>query len=121
MDGQLVTHDEALGLIDAHIGERCYIGLHVAREDQSHEEATAMVFGLIAKLENDLAPKPARTSPGVGAYCCGSFGFHLPAFKDTPIVLRDQGLNFRVGENASLRVAWPGSSELSRQPPWPTL
>jgi hypothetical protein len=112
VDEKPVTHDEALELIDAHIGERCYMGLHVERVDGAHEEPRAMVFGIVAKLENDLAPKPARTSPGVGAYCCGSQPFHLPQMKGTSIVLRDNGLDFRMGDNVSLRIAWRPSSEV---------
>jgi hypothetical protein len=112
MDDKLITHDEALALIDSHIGERCYVGLHVERADREHPQSTAMVFGVVSRLENPLAPRAARVDPGEGIYDCGSQGFHLPRLADTTIVLRDNGLNFRLADTVSLRIAWPGSAEV---------
>ncbi len=119
-DGRLVTHDEALKMIDEHLGDKCYVGLLVERHDREHAENPVPVFHLIAELGNKLAPKPPRLDPGAGLYDVGTDSFHLPPLAGT-IRARDNGLDFELADTVTLRIAWRGSPEVGDFKPDPKV
>jgi hypothetical protein len=115
----VITHTEALRLIDAQIGEQVYVGFLVARAgaEGAGEDPIPFVHR-IGSLENPLTPKPPRLNPGEGFYRLGGEAgewFHFAAMAGT-IHLRDNGVDFRVADTVSIRVAWRGSKEVGN--PW---
>jgi hypothetical protein len=110
--GTVITHDEALRLIDEHIGDRVYFGFLVARADNEGEDP-APIMHFIGELKNPVEPKPPRLSPHDGLYEVGGvYGqFRLATMPGT-VHLRDSGIDFQPADGVMIRVAWPGSSEL---------
>jgi hypothetical protein len=114
-DAVSITHEEALRLIDEHVGEYVYLGLLVTRaESESGEEGPIPFVHMSGQLRNVLEPRPARLEPDIGFY---GFGRAADAFPFPPLPgktqLRDNGIDFLIAESASIRVAWPGSSEVA--------
>lgn len=110
----VITHTEALRLIDEQIGKDVYVGFLVARTEPDDPEGPTPFVHRIGPLENQLAPKPPRLDPGVGFYQLGSESFCFPPMTGT-IHLRDNGVDFRVADTVSIRVAWRGSKEVGKK------
>lgn len=108
----VITHAEALRLIDEQVGKQVYVGFLVARADPDDPEGPTPFVHRIGPLKNTLAPKPPRLEPDVGYYELGSEAFCFPPMTGT-IHLRDNGVDFRVADTASIRVAWQGSNEVA--------
>ena len=113
--GTVITHAEALRLIDEQIGKQVYVGFLVGRADPEDPEGPTPFVHRIGALKNLLAPKPPRLDPDVGYYELGSESFCFPPMAGT-IHLRDNGVDFRVADTVSIRVAWRGSEEIGN--PW---
>lgn len=111
----VITHAEALRLIDEQVGGKVYVGFLVARADADDAEGPAVFVHSIGTLENLLAPKPPRLEPDIGYFGMSGQSFCFPPMSG-PIHLRDNGVEFRVAETASIRVAWRGSKEVGN--PW---
>jgi hypothetical protein len=110
----IITHAEALRLIDEHIGEKVYLALLVTRGEPDHPENPVPVFHKIGPLDNPLAPKPPRLQPDEGLYQVGGHmgeSFHFAPMTGT-VHLKDHGVDFRVADGVTMRVAWRGSSEV---------
>jgi hypothetical protein len=116
----VISHAEALRLIDEQIGEKVYVGFLVARAEPGDPEGPTPFVHSIGSLENQLAPKPPRLDPNVGYYQLGSESFCFPPMAGT-IHLRDNGVDFRVADTVSIRVAWRGSKEVGNSQPNPEL
>jgi hypothetical protein len=114
-EDSVITHAEALRLIDEQLGERVYVGFLVARADPDDPEGPTPFVHRLGPLKNRLAPKPPRLEPDVGFYELGSEAFCFPPLTGT-IHLRDNGIDFRVADTVSIRVAWRGSKEVGN--PW---
>lgn len=110
-----ISHEEALGLLDARIGERAYVGFLVPHAEGDHPEGAVAFVHTIGTLRNPLAPRPPRLEPGIGCYELGTQMLHLPPMACT-IHLRDDGIDFRLGAGVSIRTAWRGSREVGE--PW---
>lgn len=110
-----ITHSEALGLIDSHLGERVYVGFMVS--GARPEEGIHPVDAVVAGLSSPFAGRPPRLEADFGAYSLGH-GRHiyLPPMSGT-IELRDHGVDFRVAGEATIRVAWRGSAEIGDAAP----
>jgi hypothetical protein len=117
----VITHAEALRLIDEQIGERVYLGLFVARgaSEWRDEEDPIPFIHLVARLENPFAPKPPRLDADVGYYGFGRGGVDSYSFAPMAgtIHLRDNGLDFRIADGVSIRIAWRGSEEVGDSHP----
>jgi hypothetical protein len=111
-----ITHTEALRLIDEQIGEKVYVGFLVARAEPDDPEGPTPFVHRIGPLQNLLAPKPPRLDPDVGFYGLGNESFCFPPMTGT-IHLRDNGVDFRVADTVSIRVAWRGSKEVGSSEP----
>ncbi len=114
-DAVSITHEEALCLIDEHVGEYVYLGLLVTRaESESGEEGPIPFVHMSGHLRNVLEPKPPRLEPDIGFY---GFGGPANTFPFPPLAgktqLRDNGIDFLISETASIRVAWSGSTEVA--------
>jgi hypothetical protein len=114
----IITHAEALRLIDEQIGEKVYLALLVTPGDPEDPENPLPVFHMIAPLRNPLAPKPPRLEPDRGFYEIGKLHFLFAPMTGT-IHLRDNGVDFRVDEDVSIRIAWHGSKEVGDWRPDP--
>jgi hypothetical protein len=106
-----ITHEQALDLIEEHLGEQVYFGFLVARGDDSGE--LVPIDHGIGVLTNPLDPRPPRLDPDGGFYAIGNAcdSYHLPPLSGT-VHLRDNGIDFRIADTAMIRVAWRGSSEV---------
>ena len=111
----VMTHAEALRLIDERIGEKVYVGFLVARADPDDPEGPLPFVHSLGPLKNALAPKPPRLDPEVGYYELGGEALCFAPMTGT-IHLRDNGVDFRVADTVSIRVAWRGSKEVGN--PW---
>jgi hypothetical protein len=111
MAEKTISHNQALDLIEEHLGERVYFGFLVASADDSSEFVP--VEHQDGVLINPLEPRPPRLEPDQGFYAIGVAGdsFQLPPMAGT-VHLRDNGIDFRVAETALIRVAWRGSAEV---------
>lgn len=114
-----ITHTEALRLIDEQLGERVYLALFLTRAgSESGEEAPLPFVEKIGRLGNPLAPRPPRLETDVGYYGFGPEGFD--AFPVPPLIgttrLRDNGVDFRISDTTSIRIAWRGSEEVGDGP-----
>jgi hypothetical protein len=78
--GTIITHAEALRLIDEYIGEKVYLALLVTRSEPDHPENPVPVFHKIGPLDNPLAPRAPRLEPDEGLY---QFGGHMGAPQQT--------------------------------------
>jgi hypothetical protein len=109
----VITHAEALRLIDEHIGEKVYFGVLVARGDDQGDDPVP-ILDVVGKLGNPLEPKPPRLNPDDGLYRVGGhMGDWLRLAPMTGTVhLRDSGIDFRLADGVTVRVAWPGSNEV---------
>jgi hypothetical protein len=58
----VITHTEALRLIDEQIGEKVYVGFLVARAKPDDPEGPTPFVHRIGPLQNLLAPKPPRVA-----------------------------------------------------------
>lgn len=105
----VITHAEALRLIEEHMGEEVYVGFLVAREDEFGK--LAPVGAVVAVLANPMDPRPPRLEPEFGFYEVGGRSFGFAPMAGT-VHLRDNGIDFRVADTALVRVAWRGSSEV---------
>jgi hypothetical protein len=115
MSEDVITHAEALSLIDERIGETVYVGFLVARAEPDDPEGPTPFVHRTGTLQNLLAPKPARLDSHVGFYEIGSESLCFPPMAGT-IHLRDNGVDFRVADTVSIRVAWRGSAEVGNPP-----
>jgi hypothetical protein len=116
----VITHAEALRLIDEQVGERVYLALFVTRaESESGEEGLIPFIHMTGRLGNALAPGPPRLEPDVGYYGFGREAFD--AFPFPPLVgetrLRDNGIDFLVSDTVWIRIAWRGSKEVGDSHP----
>jgi hypothetical protein len=109
VNGETITHSQALDLIDEHLGDKVYLGFLVARGDGSGE--LTPVEHAIAVLANPLDPAPPRLDPEVGFYEVGSRSIALGPMAGA-VYLSDSGTDFRVADTALIRIAWRGSSEV---------
>jgi hypothetical protein len=106
-----ISHEEALDLLDAQIGQRVYVGFLVPRAEADHREGPAAFIHAIGTLTNPLVPKPPRLEPDIGFYKLGTEMLQLPPLAGS-IHLRDDGIDFRLGTGVSIRAAWRGSPEV---------
>jgi hypothetical protein len=111
----IITHAEALRLIDEHVGDKkVYLALLVKRGDADHPDPTVPFFHRIGPLENPLEPKPPRLEPDHGAYKMGGLMgemFYFAPMTGT-VHSRDNGVDFRVADGVTIRIAWRGSTEV---------
>jgi hypothetical protein len=112
----VITHAEALRLIDEQIGEQVYVGFLVPRADPDDPEGPLPFVHTIGSLGNWLAPRPPRLDPGVGYYQLGDQALCFAPMAGA-IHLRDNGIDFRVADTVSIRVAWRGSKEVGNAQP----
>jgi hypothetical protein len=111
MAEEIISHAEALRLIDERTGERVYFGVLVARADDLGDDPIP-VEHVVGPLRNPLDPIPPWVSPDDAIYQVGGGSrFRLAPMTGT-IHLRDNGVDFRVAETVTLRVAWRGSTEV---------
>ncbi len=101
-------------LIEGHIGEQVYVGFLFASPDGSIDNLFGVeeVIGILANPFGDA--RPPRLESDVGAYEVGpgsGRSFYFSPMAGT-VCLRDNGIDFRPGDNALIRVAWRGSSEV---------
>jgi hypothetical protein len=106
---ETLTHEQALTLIDEHIGEEVYVGFLYASDTET--DGLQPVQHFQGKLENPMDPRPPRLDRGHGFYGIGASSFGLSPMKGT-VHLRDNGIDFRVADGAMIRIAWRGSSEV---------
>jgi hypothetical protein len=108
-----ISHVEALRLIDARVGERVYFGFLVARGENLGDDQVPAVH-VLGELDNPLAPEPPRLEPDIGFYRVG--GEAGECFRLGPMAgsvhLRDEGVDFRIADSVTIRVAWCGSTEI---------
>jgi len=112
MAEEIITHAEALSLIDEHIDEAVYLGILVAGQD-GQRGGPAPVRQVMGRLENPLEPKPPRLRPDYAVYRIGGINLGL-GFAEIAgaVIQRDNGVDFRAGDTVLIRVAWRGSSEV---------
>lgn len=113
MAGEAITHAQALDLIEEHLGEQVYLGYLFAPPHGSTGDDFVGVEEKTGVLANPFGDaRPPRLEPDIGAYELGTGrSFYLSPMAGT-VCLRDNGIDFRPGENALIRVAWRGSSEV---------
>jgi hypothetical protein len=121
-DERVITHAEALRLIEEHMGDKVYLGILVATDPADDAVDPVDVISVIGRLDNPLAPKPPRLEGDKAIYSVGKGGpfpmFHLHPMSGT-IHVRDNGVDFRVADTVSIRVAWRGSKEIGDWRPDP--
>jgi hypothetical protein len=115
-DDGVISHAEALALIDVQIDARIYVGRPVPIADPRDPGGPTRFVHRLATLKNPRAPEPPRLDPDVGFYDHGGETLCLPPMAGT-IQLRDYGIDFRVAEKLLLRVAWRGSEEVGDDGP----
>jgi hypothetical protein len=112
-DNIIITHAEALRLIEEHMGEKVYFGVLVARGDDQGDDPIP-VQHVVGELGNPLEPKPPRLNPDDALYRIG--GHMGDWFRLAPMIgsahLRDNGIDFRPADGVAIRVAWRGSNEV---------
>jgi hypothetical protein len=121
LEGRVITHAEALRLIEEHMGDKVYLGILVAADPAEDAEDPVDVISVIGRLDNPLAPKPPRLEGDKALYSIGGGlfpMFHLHPMTGT-ICPRDNGVDFRVAEGVSIRIAWRGSKEVGNWQPDP--
>lgn len=118
-EDSVITHAEALRLIDEQVGERVYLALFVTRaESESGDEGPIPFIHMTGRLGNPLPGRAPRLEPDVGYYGFGREAFD--AFPFPPLVgttqLRDNGIDFLVSDTVWIRIAWRGSKEVGDGP-----
>jgi len=117
---RVITHAEALRLIDEQIGEKVYLALLVTPGDPEDPENPLPVFHMIAPLRNPLAPKPPRLEAERGFYEVGNLHFLFAPMTGT-IHLRDNGVDFRVDRTCPSGSRGTGAKRWAIGGPIPSL
>jgi hypothetical protein len=110
----VIKHDEALRLIDEHIGEKVYFAVLVGRNDQEGDDPIPVVH-VMGELAYALEPEVReRGIAGDTVYTVG--GPMSPWYRLAPMTgsvhVRDNGIDFQLSDDVTIRLAWRGSSEV---------